>query len=46
MPLWPFIAPWGGLVAGIRQVYAVGAKLGLLEGHRGELYAPMPEASW
>ncbi|AKQ70122.1 Signal peptide peptidase SppA, 67K type [Myxococcus hansupus] len=40
------LSPWGGLVAGLRQVYAVGAKLGLVEGHRGELYAPMPEASW
>ncbi|ATB51547.1 signal peptide peptidase SppA [Corallococcus macrosporus] len=40
------LAPWDGLVAGVRQVYAVGARMGLFEGTRGELYAPLPEASW
>ncbi|WIG94057.1 signal peptide peptidase SppA [Myxococcus sp. SDU36] len=40
------LSPWTHLVAGVRKVYAVGARMGLFEGTRGELYAPLPEASW
>lgn len=40
------LSPWNTLVAGTRQVFALGAKLGLFEQQRGELYAPMPAPTW
>ncbi|WP_426756086.1 signal peptide peptidase SppA [Myxococcus sp. Y35] len=40
------LSPWNALAAGTRQVFALGAKLGLLESQQGELYAPMPTPSW
>ncbi|NMO19361.1 signal peptide peptidase SppA [Pyxidicoccus fallax] len=40
------LSPWAPLVAATREVYLLGARLGVFESQRGALYAPMPKGSW